>query len=234
MYTKADFEALKLHLQSLSSGEEYIAFHKRTTPGVEHSYGVRVPQLRKEAKQLLKQDWRGFIAQNDHSASELSMLEAMLIGGAPCDLNERLSLITAFVPRIDNWCFCDTICADVKPKPAELDAYWDFLTPYLTSEQEYELRFGVVMLLDHFLLDDYIDRVLEILVRVQHDGYYVKMGVAWALATAMVRYSDKVIPLIQNGCIQDKFTHNKTIQKCIESFRVTDEDKQLLRTLRRK
>lgn len=233
-FTKDDLRDLTLKLESLSAGEDYISFEKKCVPGVERFIGVHSPDLRKLAKELLKQDWRGFLALNDRECYEMNVLSAMVIAAAKCDLDERLRLIADFVPHIDNWGVCDTLCGDMKCAQANLPEFWVFIQPYLASDREFELRFGVVMLLDYFWVDAYIDRALTILKRISHEGYYVKMAVAWALSYGMIRYPDKTLPLFERGEIADKFTHNKAIQKSIESFRVTGEHKERLRTLRRK
>ena len=154
---------------------------------------------------------------------------------------------------IDNWATCDTFCGTWKPKPAELSQVWDFLMQnYLTNlsgpaitessqrdateyATEYDLRYGVVMLLNHFVQnEEYIDRILEICNEIDHPGYSVKMAVAWALSYAFIFFPDKTVALFQSPDNRlDDFTYNKSIQKACESFRISKEQKDFLRTLRR-
>ncbi len=233
-FTKDDLASLKARLQSLSSGEEFIAFQRKLTPGEDRFLGVRVPELRKVAKELLKGDWRGFLEADDHSSHELNMLHAIIVARAKCEDFERMRLIQAYVPFITNWGTCDTLGMDIELKPAQLAPWWAFLGPFLRSDQEFELRLGAVLLQSCYLNDGYIDRTLPALCAMRHPGYYVKMAVAWALATAAIGYPDRVIALLAGGQVADKFTHNKAIQKACESYRVTDADKQRLKALRRK
>ena len=107
-----------------------------------------------------------------------------------------------------------------------------YLETYLHSQREYELRFGIVSLLDHFINDSYIDRVLSICEHTRHEGYYVKMAVAWTLSVCYVKYPEKTRRLLKKNTM-DEFTHNKTIQKIRESYRVSREEKEELKSWKR-
>lgn len=171
--------------------------------------------------------------------------EEILIAGlalsyAKLPLDERFAWIARFVPLMDNWAVCDTFCGTWKPKEAELPLLWNFLkSRYLTelhgSAKEYDLRYGVVMLLSHFVMrEDYIDWVLSICNEIDHPAYYVKMAVAWALSYAFIFFPEKTIALFQSPDNKlDDFTYNKSIQKACESFRVPKETKDFLRSMRR-
>jgi len=168
---------------------------------------------------------------------------------AKLSLEERFDWIRRFVPMIDNWAVCDTFCSTWKPKEADLAPLWDFLTTdYLAilrgsieeggrpvGAAEYDLRYGVVMLLNHFVQrGDYVDRVLSICNEINHPAYYVKMAVAWALSYGFIFFPEKTIALFQSPDNHlDDFTYNKSIQKACESFRVPKETKNFLRSLRR-
>ena len=139
------------------------------------------------------------------------------------------------VPRIDNWAVCDTFCGDLKFADREENRrrVWEFLQSYLSDDREYFLRFGVVMIMDHYIDVSHIDSILKILAGIHHEGYYVKMAVAWALSMCYVAFPQKTEALIKNNRMDD-FTHNKTIQKIRESYRVSKEDKERLKGLKRK
>lgn len=233
-FTNAEHKALESRLREMSSGETYIEFQKKCIPGVENLLGVKAPALRKVAKELLAGDWRAFLRETDHEWYEYDVIAALLIASAKCELAERFELLRAFVPSINNWGVCDVLCGELKCAGKHQPEFWAFLSPYLASEREFELRFGVVMLLCHFVDKAHIDDVLHILTGMRHDGYYVKMAVAWALSLCVVRFPDDTLPVFAKGVIGDKFTHNKGIQKCIESFRVPDETKERLKTYRRR
>ena len=148
------------------------------------------------------------------------------------ELEERLEYITKFVPKIDNWAVCDVSCAGFKFAKKYQSEVWKFLKPYLESNKEFEIRFGVVMLLDFYITEEYIDKVLEILNKIQYEGYYVKMAVAWAISVCYIKFPKETFKLLQENSLDD-FTYNKALQKIIESYRVSEEEKKTIRAMKR-
>ncbi|MGN0478631.1 MAG: DNA alkylation repair protein, partial [Hominenteromicrobium sp.] len=195
--------------------------------------GVRLPVLRKMAAKIAREDARGFLGACDFSSIEMTMLYAYVLGRARGEIGELLAYFDRAVPHIDNWSNCDTLCQSFKQAEQYPAETWDFLMRYRTSEEPFTLRVLVVTLMCHFLTDDYIDRVLDILNTTRCGAYYYKMGAAWAVATAMAKYRDKTLAFL-NTCSLDDWTYNKAIQKMLESYRVSDADKALLRTMKRK
>ncbi len=176
------------------------------------------------------------------------LLQGLVIGCAKMPFDELLSRTAAFVPLIDNWAVCDTFCTSLKAAKKHMAEFWDFLQPYLAlgleqnpqdpqghpAQTEFPLRFAVVMLLAHYINEGYIDRVLTLLNSVKHEGYYVKMAVAWALSVCFIKFPEKTMELL-DGCNElDDFTYNKAIQKTIESFRVDAATKDRLRSMKRR
>lgn len=190
--------------------------------------GVRIPVLRQIAKDLAKQDYTAFLqSAQGETLFELEMLRGLVIAYAPCTAKERMELLRAFVPTISNWSVCDSVAATLKDARKYPTVYWEFLHACLFRAGEYEVRFGVVMLMDHFLTKEYIHQVLECLEQVRHPGYYVKMGVAWALSFCYIQFPAETRSLLDRRVL-DPWVQNKAIQKCRESYRVTPEDKQML------
>ncbi len=214
--------------------EKYREFHSRLIPGVETIfYGVRVPALRKFARQLVKEDWRGFVElTKDSSVYELNMLCGMVCALAKCDFEEKLEYVEKFIPSIDNWAVCDIVCGDLKDVKNNQERMYEFVLPYLKSQNEYEVRFAVVILMQYFVTDEYINDVLKIYDDIRHNGYYVKMAVAWGISICYVKYRDITLEYLAS-CNLDDFTYNKSVQKMIESFRVSREDKEMLRSMKR-
>lgn len=202
---------------------QYKAFHAALLPTVPQKQiiGVRVPELRKLARLLAKTDDE---IKGDYY--EERMLIGMRIGYSKCIIESYLQQLAAFIPLIDNWAVCDCCCSTYKFAQRYPREVWQFLQPYLLGT-EYEVRFAVVMLMDYFMIDAYIDQVLSILSDINREEYYINMAAAWALSVAYVRYPDKVLPILQSGQLPEGI-HNKTIQKIRESNRVAKEDKQLL------
>ncbi len=231
-YDLYSVEGLHRALAALSE-EKYKAFNDSLIPGGRQSYGVRMPHLRAMAREIAAGDWQTFLEICPTDYHEERVLKGLVIAAAPCTAEERMEQICAFVPLIDNWAVCDPFCAALREAEAQQDLYWELACSYLDSREEYSLRFAAVLLLEHFLNDRYIDRVLEIYEGMQHEGYYLKMAVAWGLSIAYVHYPQKTLTVFQRGRLDD-FTHNKAIQKCRESLRVTPEDKAMLQSLKRK
>lgn len=212
--------------------EKYKEFHSGLCPNTNNIVGVRVPVLRNYAKELAKGNFKNYLANAKDEYYEEVMLQGMVIGLAKMELEERLDNIKRFVPKIDNWAICDVFCAGLKFVNKNKEKVWKFLKQYLKSNKEFEIRFGVVMLLDFYITEDYIDRVIKILNEIKHEGYYVKMAVAWAISICYIKFPSKTMKLLQENELDD-FTYNKALQKIIESYRVSEEDKKIIRAMKR-
>ena len=210
---------------------DYAAFQSGLTPGVapERFIGVRVPQARALAKALKGTDEaRAFMAELPHGYFDENMLHGLLI----CTIRDRAECLAEterFLPFVDNWAVCDTMSpkALTKDKPALLAD----IRRWAASDRVYTCRFGLEMLMSHFLGADFSPELLEIPAAVRSEEYYVRMMAAWFFATALAKQWEAALPYIE-GRRLDPWTHNKTIMKACESFRVPDERKQLLRGLR--
>lgn len=211
-------------------------FTQSLHPGIENVLGIRIPALRKLAAQIAKADWQAYLQSADTYYMEERMLQGMVIGCLKIkDVEEYLSLVAKFVPLINSWSVCDTF--DFAGKQRFVDKnkerVWRFLEEWMESDKEYEIRFGVVMAMAHYIDGDYIQKVLQWMDRINHEGYYVKMAVAWALSVCYVKYPEETMALLKENHLDD-FTYNKTLQKITESFRVSSEDKAIIRSMKRK
>lgn len=206
---------------------EYRDFHSRLIPTIEKDriIGVRIPMLRKIGKKIKNNDF-----QWDYY--EEVMLHGFYIGYAKLSFEERLALLDEFVPKIDNWAVCDCSCSTYKFIINHKKDFLNYLRKYLNSKSEYEIRFAIVILMDYYIDDDYIEFVIDYLKNINSDMYYVNMAAAWALSVAFVKYRDKVMPVIENN-ILTKEIHNMTISKIRDSFRVDKETKAYLKVLKK-
>lgn len=211
--------------------EKYKQFVSNLSPGVENILGVRLPILRKLAKDLSKNNYKDYLDENDFEYYEEIMIEGLIIGYLKIDSESRFNYIKNFIPKINSWAICDSFCSNLKFTKNNMKEVWDFILPYTLSQNEFDIRFAVVMMLDFYIVEDYIDEVLNVLNNIQHDGYYVKMAVAWAISYAYIKFPEKTLELFKNNNL-DKFTYNKSIQKIIESNRVPKEDKDFLRSMK--
>ncbi len=222
---------IRNELNSLAD-EEYKKFHSGLCPNNDNILGVRIPDLRKIAKEISKGDWRSFLKENKNEYYEETMLEGFIIGYSKMKLEERFELLSKFIPKIDNWAVCDCSCSTFKFVQKNKKEMWEFIKTYLKSSKEFELRFAIIIILDYYLTDEYIDDVFEIFDNVKKEEYYVKMAIAWTLQVAYVKYKEKTIKYLQNNQLDD-FTYNKAIQKMIESNRVSKEEKDELKKMKR-
>lgn len=226
-------DALTEQLRSLAD-EKYRAFNESLTPGAEGtSMGVRMPALRKVARQILKDDPAAFLdASLDSPVHEIRLLHAIILAKEPCSDSQRLARIQAFVPLIDNWAVCDLLCNDLKPADEFRKMLLPLLQEYARSTNEFEVRFALVMLMLYFRDPPYIDETFSVYSAFRHEGYYARMGAAWGLSFLYIDWPQRTLALLESH-ILDRFTHNKAIQKCIESYRISENAKHFLRVLRR-
>ena len=229
-----DIDALLERLRALSD-PEYAAFNARLVPcDVASTLGVRTPALRSIAREIQRnEDWRAFLdASRAHPLHDLRMLHAFVLGGARCWIDEKLAGIEAFLPCMDNWEVCDGLCSSFKPRANEQEAAFAYCLACADAEEEFRKRFGLVMLMSRFADPPFAEGTLRAYRRFRHDGYYARMGATWGLATLWLHQRDGALAILREG-LWDDFTHNKAIQKLCESYRVSDEDKALARSLRR-
>lgn len=207
---------------------DYKEFSEGLIPGVENMLGIRIPILRDMAKKIAKEDWKSCMEWEDTVYFEETMLQGLVLGYAKAPVEEILAYAKKFIPKINNWSINDTFCNNFKIAKKEPEKVWDFLMSYKDSRDEFETRVVAVMLMSHFLTDAYIDRVLTVLGSLYTAGYYTTMGVAWAYATAWAKYPEKTKEYLLRHPI-DTETYHKTLRKCLESYRISDEDKNWIR-----
>ena len=226
-------QEIKKELENLAD-KKYREFHKGLCPGTENILGVRIPVLRNYAKKLSIEKEIKYLLENiDNQYYEEIMLQGMLIGlEKDNNIQNILNDIEKFVPKIDNWAVCDVFCGGLKITKKYLEEMWNFLQKYLKSEKEFEIRFGVVMLLDYYITEEYLEKDFKIFDDIKSEKYYVQMAVAWAISICLIRFYDRTIEYLKNANL-DKFTYNKALQKAIESYRITDMQKQELRKMKR-
>ena len=213
--------------------KQYAAFQAKLTPGVsmDSFIGIRVPVARKFAKKYaLEEDSKKFLQQLPHTYYDENILHSLLISQMK-NYDECIQQIEAFLPYVDNWAVCDILSPKVFAK--HKDELLEKIKSWSKSSHTYTCRFGIETLMSHFLDKDFKEEDLEIPASVKSDEYYVKMMVAWFFATSLAKQWDATIPYLEQHCLVP-WTHNKTIQKAIESYRITPEQKEYLKTLKDK
>ena len=209
----------------------YREFHSKLMPDTDKEavIGIRIPVLRKFAKAFAKKaEAREFLQQLPHLYYEENNLHMMLIS-AEKDYEKCLAEVERFVPYIDNWATCDM------PAPKCFARHKQELLPkvkeWIRSEETYTIRYGIDLLMALYLDEDFKPEYLELAASVTSEEYYVKMVIAWYFATALAKQWDAAIPYIEQRRLSE-WVHRKTIQKAVESFRITKEQKDYLRTLK--
>ena len=212
--------------------EKYKDFHSRLCPGTTNIVGVRTPVLRNYAKELnRKYSLNELLKEIDDTLYEEIMLQGMLIGLSK-NIEEVLKYKRTFIPKIDNWAICDVFCAGLKITKKYKKKMWNFIQKYLNSDKEFEIRFGIVIILDYYIDEEHLDKNFEILKKIKNDNYYVKMAIAWAISICLIKYYDRTIKYLEKAKL-DNWTYNKSLQKAIESYRISDEQKEYLRKMKK-
>ena len=211
---------------------KYRDFHAKLMPTVEKSkvIGVRTPELRKFAKEISKTALAAdFIKKLPHDYYEENNLHAFLVESIS-DYDECIKELNRFLPYVDNWATCDMMRPKVFKK--NLSGLLTEIRKWLESDDTYTVRFGIECLMCYYLDENFSDEYPSLVSAIRSDEYYIKMMQAWYFATALSKRFDDIIPYIEQNRL-DTDTHNKTIRKAIESYRITDEQKAYLKTLKR-
>ena len=210
---------------------KYRDFQSGLIPGVETDafIGVRTPELRKLAKEFAKNKEIGeFLEELPHKYFDEDQLHAFIISGEK-DYEKALGELSAFLPYVNNWATCDQMSPKVfKKQKKELLPEID---KWLKSDKTYTVRFAIGMLMEHFLDEDFDISYPEKVAVIRSEEYYINMMIAWYFATALAKQYDEILPFIE-GKRLDTWTHNKAIQKAVESYRITQEQKGYLKTLK--
>lgn len=210
---------------------KYKAFIEKLVPNLDREVfiGVRTPALRAYAKAFAEDAAaENFLELLPHRYFEENQLHGFLVAGIK-NFSTALKYVEAFLPYIDNWATCDQSPPRVfKKHSAEI---YERIKIWIQSEHPYTVRYAVGLLMSNYLDQDFQEEMLARVAKIQHDDYYVKMMASWYFCTALIKQHDAALPYLQEQRL-GKWTHNKTIQKAIESFQVSDETKAYLRTLK--
>ena len=209
---------------------QYRAFQIKLIPniGPDSIIGVRTPALRSLAAELLKAGgYEEFLGDLPHRYFEENQLHAFIVSGMK-DYPTCIKQVNRFLPFVDNWATCDQMSPKVFRKHRQ--ELFSEIMRWIRSDRTYTIRFGVGMLMEHFLDEDFDPDCLRIVAEIRSEEYYVKMMIAWYFATALTKQYDSALPIIENRSL-DPWTHNKAIQKASESYRIPPDRKAYLKSL---
>ena len=213
--------------------EKYRELQKKLIPTADSGavIGARTPDLRQYAKQLVKrEEITVFLRDLPHRYFDEDQLHAFIVSELK-DYDRCADEVDRFLPYVNNWATCDQMSPKVFRKHRK--ELLEYIRKWIGSGETYTIRFGIGMLMEHYLDEDFDPSYPETVAEIRSEEYYVNMMIAWYFATALAKQYDQIIPFIENRRL-DTWTHNKTIQKAVESYRITPEQKEYLKSLKMK
>lgn len=209
---------------------KYKAFHQKLIPNIPSDLviGVRVPDIRQLAKNLPEGEKEEFLNCLPHKFYEENMLHTQILCGIK-DFDDCLKKVKIFLTFVDNWAVCDSLKPKVFNK--NKNQLLKEIKTWLKSHKTYEVRFAVLMLMTHFLKENFSDEIFDLVKNIKSEEYYINMMIAWFFATALCYQNEKVIEILKSKTLS-VWVHNKTIQKAVESFRISPQQKEFLKTLK--
>lgn len=231
-WTSKEQKELRCALEQMAE-PKYKEFNQKIVKGKMDMLGVRMPVLRKIAKEIVKGNYMEFIRTCIPMYYEELLLLGTVIGTSNMEYDSFKVEMNDFVKRLESWAACDTFCSSIKNQVKQnKEAFWNDMTLYLHSKNVWVVRVALVIMLQYYLEEDYIKKVFKRCENIQSKFYYVNVAQAWLIAEAYIKCKEQT-KLYLNKCTLDKWTFNKAIQKICESNRVTAEEKEELKKLKK-
>ncbi len=209
----------------------YQKFHSHLVPGKNQIIGVRMPALRALSKSIAKDHPEDFLKTCPHEWYEQTMLYGMVLAQSNLEIDKFLEALEAFLPHVDNWAVCDCTANSLRIIKKNKAMFWDWIIDHLQSSHPFTIRFCTCLLMGYYLDEEHIDRVLDLLSGIRSEDYYVNMGLSWALCECLIKHYAKTLPVLKRKSLMP-WVQNKTIQKAVDSFRISNEQKEIMRSLR--
>ena len=231
VWDKNKYQDYTKYLNNYKEDKKFIDFNKKLIFTKYEILGIKVPNMRKIAKEISKTDIISFLNNVENNTYEDVMIEGLTISYIK-DIDLCLKYFNKFINKIDNWAICDTCISFMKIVNKNKELFLKQIKKYIESKNEYVVRVGVVLLLNYYIEDSYIDLVFDIIDSINREDYYINMAIAWLVSVCFVKYRNKTFKYLNDNKL-NRFTYNKSIQKIIESYRVSLEDKEILRSMKR-
>lgn len=227
-WNKSNYDSFIKYLKSLQD-KNYQAFHKRILNDDNiNLIGIRMPIIKKISKDISKGDYNSFIKYNRHIYYEENIIHGLILGYVKVGEDSLFKLIDDFLPYIDNWATCDSVCCNLKQfKKININN----IERYLNSDEPYIVRFGLVLLLDHYIYKENLNYIYDKCNKNKIDHYYVKMAISWLISIVYIKYPKETYSFLKSNNL-DSFVQNKAISKICDSFRVNKEEKEIIRKLK--
>ena len=230
IFDKNKYQELLKYLDTLKD-IKYQEFQKNIVV-YDDVIGVRIDNLKKISKEIVKNDYKGFIENNKSLNYELVLIEGLIYGYLKISFSELKDYLDIYFKKIRSWGQVDSVVANLKIFKSDQKQGFIYAKKLIHNKNNFIKRFGIILMLDYFLHDEYIDKVLEIVSKVKSDDYYVKMSIAWLMSVSYINYKEKTLVYLVN--IKDDFIYNKTLSKIIDSRRIDMKEKDFIRSLKRK
>ena len=234
IFEKWDKEKYDLFKETikLSADEKYREFHSSLVPDSSKIYGVRIPVLRNIAKEISKGNGISFLEFSKTDSYEERIIQGFVISNLKLDYDKMLLYTDSFADKIDSWAVCDCVCASFKFIKKHKKEYFLHIQKFLNSKNPWHIRYGLVVLLDYYVDNEYIDEIFNIMDNIKNREYYVMMALAWLLSVCYAKFPKETYLYMKKSKIYDE-AFNKGIQKIRESSRVSKEDKEKILNLKR-
>lgn len=211
---------------------KYKEFHSNLVPNINEFIGIKIPILKKIAKEIAKGNYNEFISLNKHKLYEEKMIHGFIISNLKLSFENTIEYINDYIPYIDNWAICDSFCASLHIIKKYKIEFYKYINKKIKDNNTWTKRFCFVILLNYYLEEEYLDNIFKLCNKYNNDEYYVKMAISWLISIAYIKHKDITIKYLKNNKL-DNFTHNKAIQKIIESTRIDKLEKEKLKLLKR-
>ncbi len=212
------------------SDDNYKAFNNKIIPTKQITLGVRLPILRKIAKEIVKDDAVTFLNLDKQNIYEMIMIEGLVLSYMNKPFKELIPFLECFLNKVDNWAQIDSTICSFKNIKKEKDYILNIVKIWLKSDNEFVVRSALIILLSYYMQEENLDMIFKLSQSVKHKGYYVFMGNAWLISVCMAKFPTQTIKFFKDNTLDIK-THNKAIQKSRESYRVSQEDKNIIKLL---
>ena len=226
-------EKYKNYIENLfkQKDDKYAEFSKRIANTEYELIGIRLPVLQKEAK-ILAKEYNEYLDIAEFNTFEEVMLYGLVVANIK-DYKDYIKYLKKYIPKIDSWSLVDSFISKSKVIENNLEENFKYILKLTKSKKEFESRVGYIMILDYYIKDEYLDSIFNILDSNTNNSYYNEMAMAWLISVMLIKYYDRTVIYLKNSNLNN-FTFNKSIQKACESFRISKEQKEFLRKMKKK
>ena len=228
-FDKEKYQELLKYLDSIKD-LKYLEFQKRIVV-CDNVIGVRTNELKKIAKEISKGEYDSFIENNNSCVYELILIEGFIYGYLKIPFNDLIKYLDKYILKLNSWGQVDSVVSNLKIFKKEQKLGFGYAKKLIRNKKTFIKRFGIIILLDYYLHDEYIDKVLELVSKIKSDDYYVKMAISWLMSISYIKYKEKTLVYLVN--IKDDFIYNQSLNKIIDSRRIADDEKKFIKNLKR-